>query len=169
MARRLRDVRKALGDPDRGDFAQTLGYALSTIANYERGDRVPDADVLAAYRNHFGVNVNWIATGIGEMFDQLNAPAEVKNSAIEDIISTTHWSLQEVAGIVSRVFADEGIKLPPVKHLDEYTRWNGELLKRAENPHDKDEIKSLFPWLENKIRKELRSAKVAPGTGKRLA
>lgn len=169
MAQRLRDIRKVLGDPERAQFAQTLGYAVSTIANYERGDRVPDADVLAAYRTQFAVNANWVITGVGEMFEAAGAPKQVRNSNADVMISTMNWSLQKVSDIVSKVFKDEGIALPVVSHLDEYLKWNGELMKRADNPSDKDELESLLPWLEKKIRKDLLEAKAAPGTGKRLA
>lgn len=44
--------------------------SLAALAYYERGERVPDAGVLAAYREKFGVNISWLVSGIGDdMFD----------------------------------------------------------------------------------------------------
>lgn len=66
LGRRLRDVRDQLKIADRGTFAEMLGVSLAALAYYERGERVPDASVLAAYREKFGVNVSWLVTGIGD-------------------------------------------------------------------------------------------------------
>lgn len=61
-------VRRAVGIEDRGAFAQRIGVAKNTIAHYERGERAPTADVLYAYRQRFGVDLNWLVLGEGEMF-----------------------------------------------------------------------------------------------------
>ena len=62
-------MRRALGDEDRDLFANRVGIPKSSIANYERGERVPDTSVLAAYRTSIGVDINWLATGDGAMFE----------------------------------------------------------------------------------------------------
>ncbi|WP_240664545.1 XRE family transcriptional regulator [Paenirhodobacter ferrireducens] len=64
----MRDVRKALGDPERAAFAEGLEISKSTIAFYERGERTPDANVLRLYRDRHGVDMNWLISGEGEMF-----------------------------------------------------------------------------------------------------
>ncbi|MDQ0454675.1 transcriptional regulator with XRE-family HTH domain [Rhizobium paknamense] len=44
-----------------------MGVAKNTMASYERGDTEPTASVLAAYREMLNINLNWLATGQGEM------------------------------------------------------------------------------------------------------
>lgn len=51
---------------DRDMFAERTGISKSTIANYERGDRVPDASMLLLYRDAWGVDLNWLVTGEGD-------------------------------------------------------------------------------------------------------
>lgn len=68
LAKRLRDVRRDLGDQERGAFADRVGISKSTLAFYERGERTPDADVLRTYRDRCGVDMNWLITGDGEPF-----------------------------------------------------------------------------------------------------
>lgn len=63
IARRLRSVRADAGFEDRDLFAERTGISKSTIANYERGDRTPDASMLEKYRDIWGVDLNWLVTG----------------------------------------------------------------------------------------------------------
>ncbi|KAA3512590.1 helix-turn-helix domain-containing protein [Agrobacterium vitis] len=67
---RLREVRANLKIEDRDVFASQLGLSKGGLAHYERGERVPDASVLQAYRENFGINANWLLTGQGSMFSE---------------------------------------------------------------------------------------------------
>jgi phage repressor protein C with HTH and peptisase S24 domain len=69
---RLREVRAHLKIEDRDVFAAQIGLSKSGLAHYERGERLPDASVLQAYREVFGVNTNWLLTGNGDMFSEEN-------------------------------------------------------------------------------------------------
>ncbi|MVA19532.1 helix-turn-helix domain-containing protein [Agrobacterium vitis] len=73
LGQRLRDIRRHLGDPEREEFCLNLGISKQSLGNYERGDNVPDATVLLSYRKALGVNVNWVLTGEGDMFDAAGA------------------------------------------------------------------------------------------------
>ncbi|WP_273792410.1 helix-turn-helix domain-containing protein [Brucella anthropi] len=79
LARRLREVRAHFEAEDRGEFAQLLGFAKSSLANYERGERTPDAAVLLAYRDKLGVNLNWLVSGEGQAFSDPNSVANLKS------------------------------------------------------------------------------------------
>jgi transcriptional regulator with XRE-family HTH domain len=68
LGQRLSDARKRLGYDERPVFAEALRIPLSTLANYERGESAPNADVLAIYHLQFGINLNWLISGKGEMF-----------------------------------------------------------------------------------------------------
>lgn len=74
LGQRLSDVRKKLGFPERPHFADHLGVPKETLGNYERGDREPNAELLTIYRRRFGVNLNWVITGEGDMFDAGASP-----------------------------------------------------------------------------------------------
>ncbi|MCF1448936.1 helix-turn-helix domain-containing protein [Agrobacterium vitis] len=67
---RLREIRAHLKIEDRDVFASQLGLSKGGLAHYERGERVPDASVLQAYRENFGINANWLLTGQGSMFSE---------------------------------------------------------------------------------------------------
>nr|WP_245511016.1 XRE family transcriptional regulator [Martelella mediterranea] len=88
LARRLRDVRKALGDPERDELARAIGVSKNTLAAYERGETEPTATALNTYRKHCGVNVRWLVTGDGEMFEKKN---ELPKEASESTIGKTEW------------------------------------------------------------------------------
>ncbi len=68
LARRLREFRRLNGDPDRAEFAASLGVAKSTLASYERGESEPVASVLVAYRDRHGASLSWLLAGEGEVF-----------------------------------------------------------------------------------------------------
>lgn len=70
LGQRLRDIRRQHGDQDRELFARPLGVSGRSLATYERGDSEPASSVLAAYRLHYGVNLEWLVTGEGGMFDE---------------------------------------------------------------------------------------------------
>ncbi|WP_455476468.1 helix-turn-helix domain-containing protein [Bartonella sp. B17] len=69
FGKRLRYVRLALGDPSREALAKSFSMTKNSIAFYERGEREPNLSVLQTYRTLYGVNINWLLTGQGKMFD----------------------------------------------------------------------------------------------------
>lgn len=162
MGRRLREVRDALGVAERDAFAADLRISKSAVAHYERGERTPDADVLALYRQRFSVNINWIVTGEGEMFDD---PA----AAPAPTVSFDTRLLDRLAGIVTSVYRGAGIRIAPEKVAVEAGTLYNDLVKKADDIRDQDEVASLLPWVENRLRKRLEEATNKPGTGKRSA
>lgn len=60
----MRYVRDLL-NLNQGEFAEVLGVGKSTYQNYERDDRLPDADALCRLPK-LGWNVNWLLTGEGQ-------------------------------------------------------------------------------------------------------
>ncbi|WP_336276519.1 helix-turn-helix domain-containing protein [Bartonella sp. CB178] len=69
FGKRLRYVRLALGDPSREALAKSFSMTKNSIAFYERGEREPNLSVLQTYRTLYGVNINWLLTGQGKVFD----------------------------------------------------------------------------------------------------
>jgi transcriptional regulator with XRE-family HTH domain len=164
LAARLRELRRAHGDPQRSEFVDQLGASITAIATYERGEREPSASVLAAYSETFGVNLHWLLTGEGETYlDLCKSPASVKNYRIDATV------FKHVGRLVAQVYNEEGVKLPPDALLDEQSSAYNTLIEQAEDPKDRAELLSLLIWLETRIRKKLRTAKAEPGIGKHQA
>ncbi|WP_051336445.1 helix-turn-helix domain-containing protein [Rhizobium sullae] len=162
MGRRLRELRNTLKIEDRDVLASAIGVSKSALAHYERGERTPDGDVLALYRQRYGVNVNWIVTGEGEMFDDPSA-APAPTASFDTKL------LDRLAGIVTAVHRATGIRIAAEKVAVEAGNLYNDLIKKADDIRDQDEVSSLLPWVENKLRKRLEEATSKPGTGKRSA
>tara|TARA_R110002020_G_scaffold134518_33_gene300243 strand:- start:632 stop:847 length:216 start_codon:yes stop_codon:yes gene_type:complete len=71
--------------------------------------------------------------------------------------------------VVAAVHESENVRLPTEALIGEAATAYNDLLARAEDPTDQDELESLLPWLEARLRKRLKSAREEPGTGKRSA
>ena len=74
MNERLKELRKKLGLTQQ-EFADRLKIKRGAIANYEIGRNVPIDAVLSLISREFGVNLEWLRTGDGEMFNA--APSSV--------------------------------------------------------------------------------------------
>lgn len=71
-------------------FAKKLGVSDSTLGNYERDERIPDAKFLAHLRRETGVDINWLVSGesisdVALPSDNVTAfrPAPVTKNGIE--------------------------------------------------------------------------------------
>lgn len=68
IGERIKIVRDTL-DITQAAFAEKLGTARNTIANYEIGRREPMEATIKAICREFNVNYDWLKDGEGEMFD----------------------------------------------------------------------------------------------------
>ncbi|MEP0235570.1 helix-turn-helix transcriptional regulator [Roseibium sp.] len=163
LGRRLRDVRKAVGDPQRDEFANELGISDKSLANYERGDRVPDANVLASYFLKYNVNITWIVAAEGSMFLDGGPPTPDGNGdpAVQPAV------FKATGKLVHESHKAKGVMLPSDAHLAETVSRYNELVAAARNPADESELRALFPWLQLRISQDLEEAQNAPGSGKR--
>ncbi|MBI0166450.1 helix-turn-helix transcriptional regulator [Bartonella sp. M0280] len=95
LGQRLRLIRQRNGNLDRDVFAKNLGINAKTLANYERGDSAPDAPTLAQYQKLYGININWLLSGAGDM--TLNgADTMIDNERLTMAISAVEEGLQRV-------------------------------------------------------------------------
>lgn len=102
FARRLRSVRKILGDEERGRFAAKIGLPKNTLANYELGINEPPVSVLVKYQELFGVDIRWLATGEGEMFSSSQS-ADVGTALLDrDVMQIAIEAVEE--GLAGRPF-----------------------------------------------------------------
>ena len=110
FARRLRSVRKILGDEERGRFAAKIGLPKNTLANYELGINEPPVSVLVKYQELFGVDIRWLATGEGEMFSSLQSNNVGTALLDRDVMQIAIEAVEE--GLAGRPFpADKKAKL----------------------------------------------------------
>lgn len=70
IGERINAIREELG-MTQAVFAEKLGTARNTIANYEIGRREPMESTVKAICREFHVNYFWLTEGDGEMFDAL--------------------------------------------------------------------------------------------------
>lgn len=62
IGERLSEIR---GNKSQGSFAEELGVHKNSLGHYERGNRVPDAEILLKLVK-MGFDANWILTGEGK-------------------------------------------------------------------------------------------------------
>lgn len=58
---------QARGAMQRNEAAAALKTHLVTLGSYERGVAVPPADVLISMKAVYGISIDWLLTGEGEM------------------------------------------------------------------------------------------------------
>lgn len=76
MHERIKKIRKTL-DLTQQAFADRIGIKRNTIANYESGRNEPIDAVVSLICREFDVNENWLRTGVGEMFLQLDSDDQI--------------------------------------------------------------------------------------------
>lgn len=76
MNERIKELRKTL-DLTQSEFAERIGSSQNTLANYEIGRRNPSSSVINNICKEFNVNEQWLRTGEGEMFIELDMDEEL--------------------------------------------------------------------------------------------
>lgn len=113
--------------------------------------KVP-AEALYGLARQAGVDFSWLASGQGR---PKHTEVEVAAAVVE--------GMKVINGLMLRIFQEEGVKIQLGNVVPEVTDHALALIKMLDDPGDLDELRSLIPWLENRIRKSLTQ----PGTGKR--
>lgn len=78
---RLKKLRKHLGF-SQDKISKELEIPQTTYSNWERGRNEPPLEILSTFCNKHNVNLNWLLSGQGEMFQTINPPQEVIDSKI---------------------------------------------------------------------------------------
>lgn len=71
MKDRLKKIRKDL-DLTQQEFADRIGIKRNSLANYETGRNTPIDAIIISICREFNVNEQWLRTGEGEPFVQLD-------------------------------------------------------------------------------------------------
>lgn len=93
MNERIRELRKAL-NLNQTEFGERIGTKQSTVAGYENGSRQPIDAVITAICREFDVNEEWLRTGSGEMFKEVDTEARFAEWAGR-VLSGTDESFQK--------------------------------------------------------------------------
>lgn len=70
IALRLKKLRKEK-NLNQSEFASLIGTSQANISRYEKGEIIPSSDFLSKIADKLGVNLNWLLTGKGSMFQEL--------------------------------------------------------------------------------------------------
>ncbi|QPC44597.1 helix-turn-helix domain-containing protein [Kaustia mangrovi] len=161
VGNRLRELEKRF--KNRAEAASAAGVAKSTLQSWIEGKADPSFEGLSRLAAKTGTSLDWLAgRNLGDIGGEESSPSSSTSGIQAEVF-------KEVSRAVARVHKEEGIKLPPDALSDELTRAYNALIERAEDAGDRDELLSLVPWLEARLRKRLREARAAPGGGKRRA
>lgn len=71
MKDRIKKIRKEL-DLTQQEFADKIGIKRNSLANYETGRNTPMDAIVTSICREFNVNEEWLRTGKGEMFNELD-------------------------------------------------------------------------------------------------
>lgn len=155
IRQRVRDaILKAGGVPQ---TAARTGIPPKTLENYLAKRSTPSLDRASKIAAAAGMSVGELA---GEA---------VKAEASPEMVVAAGAIMRLVGEAVSDVHRAEGAKLPEGALIDEISRAYVAILRKMDNPSDVEEARELLPWLEGRLRKGLREAAAAPGSGKREA
>jgi transcriptional regulator with XRE-family HTH domain len=71
IAARIRAFRKDQNLTQR-KLGEILGINFQHVSKYERGEFIPTFENLIKFNRHFSLNINWLLTGEGLMYLELN-------------------------------------------------------------------------------------------------
>ena len=102
---RVREIRKAKGLTMR-QFGEKIGVVGSTISDIENGRRSLNRQNLLAICREFNVNEDWLRTGEGSMFVELDEDEEI-TKLLGDILSSQPDFRRRLISVLSRMTPDE--------------------------------------------------------------
>lgn len=160
LGERLIAVREHLGFIKRDGFAEKLNVPANTLGTYERGVAAPSPDIFATYHREFGVNINWLVTGDGDMLDDPSkAPAPS--------LAVDPWAMGRAYAVAERVYKEIGHPVSGNRVAEEAAALYSALLSRVSDVRDRPIVEAALPVLAEDLRERLKAAK--PGSGKRSA
>ncbi|WP_375627936.1 MULTISPECIES: helix-turn-helix domain-containing protein [unclassified Bartonella] len=155
LAKRLTEVRKLVG-LSRDIFSLKIGISIQGLGNYERGDRTPDATVLSAYKEKFGVNLNWLLTGEDAMFIDMMMARSFNISP-----PTIPAGLMKKLGrIAYTTYRNANIKLPPEDIAELAAELYRKLQELVQNINDMEEVEATFPLLKIHLKRQIEAERV---------
>ncbi|WP_026500452.1 helix-turn-helix domain-containing protein [Bartonella grahamii] len=156
LAKRLREIRKMLGNEERGAFAKTLDLAKGTLANYELGVNEPPASIVIAYHKIYGVDFHWLLTGEGEMFSDM---AKAKAAGFKAPTIPTGL-MKKLGRIAYTTYRDAKIKLPPEDIAELAAELYKKLQELVQDINDMEEVEATFSLLKIHLKRQIEAERV---------
>ncbi|WP_375683030.1 MULTISPECIES: helix-turn-helix transcriptional regulator [unclassified Bartonella] len=156
LAKRLREVRRILGNEERGIFAQRLNLQRNTLANYEIGAHEPPSSVINAYYTAYNINPHWLVTGEGEMFSDM---AKAKAAGFKPQTIPTGL-MKKLGRIAYTTYRDAKIKLPPEDIAELAAELYGKLQELVQDINDMEEVEATFPLLKIHLKRQIEAERV---------
>ncbi len=129
-------------------MATLLGVPVDTLGTYERGVSEPGMSLLAQYRSRFGINLNWLATGEGDMFEGTSPR----------IVPVDGAALEKIAGAVSAVYRQLGQPEDPAAAASHTAAIYNQLVARGIDPNDEEAVLAHLPAHALALRRQLQGA-----------
>lgn len=154
LAKRLTEVRKFVG-LSRNIFSVKIGISIQGLGNYERGDRIPDATILSSYGEKFGVNLNWLVTGNGEMFSDM---AKAKAAGLKPQAIPVGL-MKKLGHLAYKTYHDAKIDMPPEDIAELAAELYGKLQELIQNLNDMEAVEATMPLLKLHLKRKIEVEK----------
>jgi len=135
---RIKELRKKLGLTQR-EFGRKIGVMDTVVRRWEKGEFEPTTEKLKAIATEFGINLNWLLLGEGEIFvrkesSSLPVAPLIDRELFQRITETIEKHYK--AGLLKGVPEEEVMemikflykKIKPLKDKEE-AKWREELQK----------------------------------------
>lgn len=140
---------------------------VNSLGNYERGDSSPNLDFLTAVKAATAVNLDWLATGEGEMFDRPPKSTDGRNSLQPEL---GLQAVTRMVRLVDEIYCEEGREQPSVELATaEAQILYKEMIDRRYDPFDLEEVEAAVPMLRLVLKRRLERSPATPTNSKRHA
>ena len=86
------------------EMAKKLNIPTRTIGSYERDEAQPGPKFLNALITEYGVNINWLLTGVGEMF--ISKKTKLDINYIANVSEALNLTSEEMKGLMDILETD---------------------------------------------------------------
>lgn len=96
------------------ELGEMLGINFQHISKYERGEFIPTFENLIKLIDHFSVNINWLLTGDGTMYQEDKSQYKITEEQVARVIRDEDEKLGEIVDILKK---NEKLKLAVYEFL----------------------------------------------------
>lgn len=86
LAQNLKKIRKELG-LSMAKFSEKLEIPAMTLTHYERGERTPSAQLFIQLDKKLDINLNWLVSGRGSMFNREETQNKIDENMKETVFA----------------------------------------------------------------------------------
>mgnify|MGYP001595998996 FL=1 len=122
MHSRLKKIRVALGFTQR-EWASKLNISeVVSVSRWENGTRQPNYTILSILANTYNINLHWLLTGHGEMFQKDAGHTDTASPAHEELVC--YFKNKELARLINEnLIKLEQIKPEALKEINNYIKF----------------------------------------------